>query len=137
MSSRSAFDKVRRPEFHRLDTLLDRAPFDQENDLNVGSELPHRAQRVNARHLEVEDDGVELAIAQFQTVDDLWFLNRLTLAFTAGSELRLSRVREKLKSMLLFLAGSMLLTFLGVTLTVLAAPPFVPFMKRYSIGVSG
>jgi hypothetical protein len=39
--------------------------------------------------------------------------------------------------MLLFLAGSMLLTFVGVTLTVLAAPPFVPFMKRHPIGVNG
>jgi Kef-type K+ transport system membrane component KefB len=33
-----------------------------------------------------------------QTADDLWFLNKLTLAFIVVSELRLSRVRKNSKA---------------------------------------
>jgi Kef-type K+ transport system membrane component KefB len=73
-----------------------------------------------------------------QAVADLEFLNSLALAFIAfcaGGELRLSHIREKLKSISFLLSGITLVVFIGVTLTVFAFSPFIPFMKGYPLSV--
>lgn len=69
-----------------------------------------------------------------QSVQTLGFLNSLALAFIAfcaGGELKLSHLRNKLKSILFLVTGQTLVVFLGVTLVVFAISELIPFMKVY------
>lgn len=68
-------------------------------------------------------------------IADLDFINSLALAFIAfcaGGELRLSRIRTMLKSIVFLIGGVTAVVFLGVTLTVLAMSGFIPFIREYN-----
>jgi Kef-type K+ transport system membrane component KefB len=69
-----------------------------------------------------------------ETVADLEFLNSLALAFiafSAGGELKYSRIREKLKSIFYLITGVTIIVFFGVTLIVFLISDFIPFMKVF------
>jgi Kef-type K+ transport system membrane component KefB len=68
-----------------------------------------------------------------ESVDALGFLNSLALAFIAfcaGGELKLTNIRNKLKSILFLVVGATSVVFVGVTLLVFAISNFIPFMSR-------
>jgi Kef-type K+ transport system membrane component KefB len=70
-----------------------------------------------------------------EVVADLGFLNSLALAFiafSAGGELKLSRIRDKLKSIFFLIAGVTSVVFVGVTLVVFAISGFIPFMREFN-----
>jgi Kef-type K+ transport system membrane component KefB len=67
-------------------------------------------------------------------VKSLAFLNSLALAFIAfcaGGELKLTRLRDKLKSIAFLVAGQTVVVFVGVTMVVFAISGFIPFMRIY------
>jgi Kef-type K+ transport system membrane component KefB len=69
-----------------------------------------------------------------KSVADLSFLNSLALAFiafSAGGELHLARIKKNLKSILYLIAGGTVVIFGGVTLAVFLLSGFIPFMKAY------
>lgn len=73
-----------------------------------------------------------------QTVVDLNFLNSLALAFIAfcaGGEFKLDKIRLQLKSILVLISGVTTVVFLGVGLTVLAISEMIPFMADYDISI--
>ena len=69
-----------------------------------------------------------------RAVLELGFLNNLALAFIAfcaGGELKVSNLRDKLRSIISIVLGNVLI-LAGVTLAVFLAAPFIPFMAGYS-----
>lgn len=69
-----------------------------------------------------------------ESVQDLAFLNSLALAFiafSAGGELHLSRIKSRLKSILYLIGGGTVVIFAGVTLTVFLLSGLIPFMAPY------
>jgi len=73
-----------------------------------------------------------------QTVVDLNFLNSLALAFIAfcaGGEFKIDKIRLQLKSILLLISGVTTIVFLGVSLIVLSISEMIPFMANYDISI--
>ena len=73
-----------------------------------------------------------------QAVTDLGFLTSLALAFIAfcaGGELKLSHLRDRLKSITFMLSGISLVVLVGVSLAVFALSSVIPFMQDYPLGV--
>lgn len=73
-----------------------------------------------------------------QSVDALYFLNNLALAFIAfcaGGELHLNSIRKRIKSLTIMLIGITLAVFLGVTLSITTISPYIPFMCEYPLRV--
>lgn len=67
-------------------------------------------------------------------VNSLGFLNSLALAFIAfcaGGELKLTHLRNKLKSIFFLITGVTSTVFVGVTMIVFAISEFIPFMSGY------
>lgn len=65
---------------------------------------------------------------------ELGFLNSLALsfiAFCAGGELKISHIKEKLKTISFMLMGITLVVFSGVTLAVYSISTLIPFMQDY------
>lgn len=69
-------------------------------------------------------------------VTDLGFINSLALsfiAFCAGGELKLSNIRNRLKSILFLIFGITSVVFIGVTLSVFSISGYIAFMSQYSL----
>ncbi len=69
-----------------------------------------------------------------EAVESLGFLNSLALAFIAfcaGGELKVSHLKDKLKSILYLITGVTSVVFVGVTLVVFAISELIPFMRGY------
>lgn len=69
-----------------------------------------------------------------EAVESLGFLNSLALAFIAfcaGGELKVSHLKDKLKSILFLITGVTSVVFVGVTLVVFSISELIPFMHGY------
>ncbi|MCP5050271.1 MAG: cation:proton antiporter [bacterium] len=70
-----------------------------------------------------------------EAVTDLEFLNSVALAFiafSAGGELKISHLRDKLRSILFQVVGGTAVAFVGVTLVIFAISGFIPFMNGFT-----
>lgn len=79
-----------------------------------------------------------LGVIDEHAIADLGFLNSLALAFIAfcaGGELHLQSIRKRLKSIAFMLGGITTVIMAGVTLSVLAAAPLLPFLQGKPFGV--
>lgn len=68
------------------------------------------------------------------SLQELHFLNNLALAFiafNAGAELQLDKLRKKFRTISFIVAGITIIVFSGVTLTLFGLSFFVPILKNY------
>jgi Kef-type K+ transport system membrane component KefB len=73
-----------------------------------------------------------------QSVEALYFLNNLALAFIAfcaGGELQLKSIRKRIKSLAIILIGITLVILIGVTISITAISSYIPFMRDYPLRV--
>ena len=69
-------------------------------------------------------------------VSNLNFLNSLALAFIAfcaGGELKIERIKKRLKSILFLISGVTSVVFVGVTFVVFILSGLIPFMSEYNM----
>ncbi len=69
-------------------------------------------------------------------VANLSFLNSLALAFIAfcaGGELQLNKIRSNIKNIFFLLVGGTSVVFIGVSLTLFAFSGFIPFLMKYDL----
>jgi Kef-type K+ transport system membrane component KefB len=75
-----------------------------------------------------------LGFASKDVVEDLGFLNSLALAFiafSAGGELRLKNIRDRLKPILFLVGGVTVMVFVGVTSTIFFISSLLPFSSGF------